>query len=194
MSFRSPLQDELLVSNRLGIDYETVVGSATGPLAGGQIGANWQLGHWVLGVQGDGSWADLRGENTCFSGLGGLNCQRFVDALGSVAGRVGFAWNRSLLYAKAGGAWIDTTFGLQGNTNAQLLGNGLSRAAAFGWLAGSGLEYAITNTWTTTFEYDHIGTDSITVPFPMVGIVNAQNIGVRQSVDIAKLGLNYKLF
>jgi sulfonate transport system permease protein len=35
MSIRSPLQDELLVSNRLGIDYETVVGSATGPLAGG---------------------------------------------------------------------------------------------------------------------------------------------------------------
>lgn len=35
MSIRSPLRDELLVSTRLGIDYETVVGSATGPLAGG---------------------------------------------------------------------------------------------------------------------------------------------------------------
>lgn len=35
MSIMSPLQDEALVANRRGIDYETVVGSATGPLAGG---------------------------------------------------------------------------------------------------------------------------------------------------------------
>jgi hypothetical protein len=36
--------------------------------------------------------------------------------------------------------------------------------------------------------------DSVTVPFPTVAIVNAQSIGVRQSLDIAKFGLNYKLF
>jgi hypothetical protein len=67
---------------------------ATGPLGGGLIGYNVQSGQWVLGVEADASAADLRGENTCFSGLVGLNCQRVVDALGTVAGRLGYAWDR----------------------------------------------------------------------------------------------------
>ena len=46
---------------------------ATGPLAGGQAGFDLQRGHAVFGVQADASAADLRGENTCFSGLGGVN-------------------------------------------------------------------------------------------------------------------------
>jgi outer membrane immunogenic protein len=32
-----------------------------GPLAGGQIGYNWQVERLVFGVQGDGSWANIRG-------------------------------------------------------------------------------------------------------------------------------------
>jgi Omptin family len=43
---------------------------ATGPLGGGQIGFNLQSGPWVFGFQADASAADVRGENTCFSGLG----------------------------------------------------------------------------------------------------------------------------
>jgi opacity protein-like surface antigen len=49
---------------------------STGPLGGAQVGANWQRGQWVFGVQGDVSATDLRGESTCFSGIGGINCQR----------------------------------------------------------------------------------------------------------------------
>jgi opacity protein-like surface antigen/outer membrane protease len=167
---------------------------ATGPLAGGQIGANWQTGPWVLGVQADASWADIRGENTCFSGHGGINCQRIVDALSTVAGRVGFAWYRSLAYAKAGGAWADTIYNLNGNTDILSLGTGSTNATVFGWVVGAGLEFAITSNWTTMVEYNHIGLDSVTVPFPTVIVVNAHSIGVRQSMDIAKFGLNYKLF
>jgi hypothetical protein len=31
------------------------------------------------------------------------------------------------------------------------------------------------------------------VPFPTVALVNAQNISVRQWIDVVKLGVNYKL-
>lgn len=167
---------------------------STGPLAGGEFNANWQTGQWVLGVQADANWADIRGENTCFSGIGGIDCQRIVDAVSTVAGRVGYAWNRSLLYAKAGGAWAETTYSLNGNTNILHLGTGSTNATSSGWVAGAGIEYAITNKWTTMFEYNHIGLDSVTVPFPTVALVKAQNIGVSQSFDVVKLGLNYKLF
>ncbi len=166
---------------------------ATGPLGGGQIGANWQTGHWVLGLQADADAADLRGENTCFSGMGGINCQRIVNALGTVTGRVGFAWDRSLIYAKGGGAWADATYNLNGFTVDLPHGTtGSANLYEGGWTVGAGLEYALTNHWTTLFEYDHIGIGSVTVPFPTVAVINTQNIGIKQSIDLFKLGVNYK--
>ena len=166
---------------------------ATGPLGGGRIGANWQIGQWVLGAEADASAADFRGDNTCFSGIGGINCEHIVKGLETVTGRLGYAWNRSLLYAKGGGAWAETTYNLNGNTNGSLsLGTGSSNATASGWVAGVGIEYALTDNWTTNFEYDHIGLDSVTVPFPTVAVINTQSISVRQSINILKLGVNYK--
>ena len=41
--------------------FNPTVATYGGPLAGGQIGANWQLGNVVLGAEVDGSWAFVRG-------------------------------------------------------------------------------------------------------------------------------------
>ncbi len=165
---------------------------ATGPLGGGQVGYNFQMGQWVFGVEADGSGADLRGENTCFSGLGGVNCQRTVNALGTLTGRLGFAWDRSLLYVKGGGALTNTTYGLNANTNALALGTGTTHVNEGGWTVGGGIEYALNKNWSTLAEFDHIGMASTTVPFPTVGVINGQNIAVRQDIEIFKLGVNYK--
>src|SRR5262249_3700484 len=35
-----------------------------GGLFGGQLGYNWQFGPWVLGIEGDADWTDLRGNTT----------------------------------------------------------------------------------------------------------------------------------
>src|SRR6266403_4911833 len=35
--------------------------AATGGIAGGQIGYRWQSSAWVLGLEAQGDWADLRG-------------------------------------------------------------------------------------------------------------------------------------
>ena len=164
----------------------------TGPLGGGQIGANWQLGQIVLGVEADGSGAELRGENTCFSGIGGINCQHTVDALGTITGRIGFAWGRSLAYVKGGGAWTDTNYQLLGNTGALSLGTGSTTLDVWGWTVGGGIEYALTNHWTALVEYDHIGLPATVVAFPTVTTINAATISVRQTVDLFRLGVNYK--
>src|SRR5689334_16591701 len=37
--------------------------NATGAVAGGQIGYRWQIGTWVLGLEGQGDWAGLTGSN-----------------------------------------------------------------------------------------------------------------------------------
>src|SRR6267378_5561357 len=37
--------------------------TASGGVAGGQIGYRWQTGGWVFGLEAQGDWADLRGSN-----------------------------------------------------------------------------------------------------------------------------------
>src|SRR5687767_9938260 len=53
-------------------DYE-VTGADTsfdvdGPMLGGHLGANWQTGFWVFGIEGDGEWADVDGDFTAGNG------------------------------------------------------------------------------------------------------------------------------
>lgn len=165
---------------------------ATGPLGGAQIGANWQTGPWVLGVQTDASAAHMRGENTCFTGLGGIDCQHVVNSLNTATGRVGYAWDRSLAYVKGGGAWTDTTYNLFANTLKANLGAGSATLDRLGWTLGGGIEYALTGHWTVLAEYDHNGLPSTPVPFPTVSVINTQIIRANQSVDLFKVGVNYK--
>lgn len=167
---------------------------STGPLGGGQIGVDWQTGPWVVGVGGEFGAANLRGENTCFSGIGGLDCQHFVDAIGVAGAKFGYAFGQSLLYAKGGGARVSSTYAILGNTNTggNTLGFETVDKAATGWMAGLGVQYALSRNWSTDFEYEHIGVGSVTVPFPAVALINTQNIGVKQSLDLLKLGVNYK--
>ncbi len=93
---------------------------------------------------------------------------------------------------KGGGAWTNTTYSLNANTQAVTLGTGATNLTEIGWAVGAGLEYALTKNWSTLVEYDHIGMGSTTVPFPTVAVINGQNIAVRQNIDIFKLGVNYK--
>src|SRR6201999_1111882 len=144
-------------------------------------------------VEAAASYATLRGNDTCFSGLGGINCQIVVNAVATFTGRAGFAFDRSLIYLKAGGAWADTTYNLNGNTAGLTLGQQAVRSVSPGWTAGIGLEYAITDHWTTRFEYDHIGLANAAPSFPGVATINTQQMRIAQSVDMLALGVNYKI-
>ena len=166
---------------------------ASGPLAGGQIGVNFQQGQVVYGIELDGSGADLRGENTCFSGLGGVNCQRVVNGLGSLTGRLGYSWDRSLLYVKGGGAWSNTTYSINANTGVLALGAGNTNVTAGGFTVGAGLEYALNAKWSSKLEYDYLNFAGHNVTFPAVAVIGAQAINAKQDLHVVKLGVNYKL-
>jgi len=79
-----------------------------GGLAGGQIGCNYQFaGNWVVGVEGEYAWANIKGDTLADPFFSGKNTafSSKTDALASVTGRVGYAFDRVLLYAKGGAAW-----------------------------------------------------------------------------------------
>ena len=167
---------------------------APGPIAGGQIAANWQTGHWVIGAEADADWSDMRNDGTCFSGLGGMDCQQYGQALFDVAARAGFAWDRSWLYGKAGAAWASTRYDVRGDSYYASYGNGCSTKLTAGWLLGAGLEYALSERWSSSIEYDHVALGSTAPSFPGVPVLSGEPISIRSSVDTFKVGLNYKLF
>ena len=59
----TPLTPRNIASGCPGYPISAGSHSASSWLAGGQVGFNYQTGMWVLGVEVDGSWTDLKGSN-----------------------------------------------------------------------------------------------------------------------------------
>src|SRR5690348_5849839 len=72
-----------------------------GWLGGVQGGYNYQIGQFVLGIEGEYSWADVKYDTPLFGGTLTIKNDYFATA----AARIGYAFDRSLVYAKIGGAW-----------------------------------------------------------------------------------------
>ena len=84
-------------------------GTINGALGGAQVGVNWQTGPVVLGIEADFSLADMSGETCNFTLGGSFLCSSKVERFGTITGRIGGAFDRTLLYLKAGGAWVRDT-------------------------------------------------------------------------------------
>ena len=125
--------------------------------------------------------------------MGGVNCQRVVDALATLTGRLGTTWGSSLLYVKAGGAWSNTRYSIGANTAALALGTGSVNVGMGGWTVGGGLEYALNSKWSGKVEYDYANFGSHNETFSTVAVIGATPVSIRQDLHLVKLGVNYKL-
>jgi outer membrane immunogenic protein len=166
----------------------------SGPLVGAQGGYNWQLGPVVLGVEGEFTAMGLHGSETSVSVVNGFistSASRTKD-LELVTGRIGYAANNWLIFAKGGGAWSSGASNSIGT-----LANGTffeTTTASFnrnGWVVGGGFEWGFAPNWSTKVEYDHIdmGSTNITI-IPSRGA----NTFVTSSltIDLVKVGVNYR--
>jgi outer membrane immunogenic protein len=84
--------------------------NATGGLVGGQVGYRWQSANWVLGVEAQGDWANLKGSNSSLTAIIPYTNQTKIDAIGLFTGQVGYAWNNVLVYLKGGAAVTDNKY------------------------------------------------------------------------------------
>jgi outer membrane immunogenic protein len=149
---------------------------ADGFIGGFQVGYNWQTGPWVFGIEGQFSWGDLTGSHV----FSGDTFQTKVDALGSVAGRIGYAWDRMMVYGKGGWAYAHDKY-----TSTAAGGVALSDTRS-GWMVGLGLEYAFAPNWSVKVEYNYLdfGSESITA----AGVTGE----IDQYVNLVKVGINYR--
>lgn len=130
-------------------------GSRSGFTGGVQAGFNWQFGQFVAGIEADFQGISNSGGNR---GGGVIVAGNFPDGFavvgtrdrlnwfGTIRGRLGFAWDRLLVYGTGGFAYGG------GDSNNNFGFNGSNDDTRTGWSAGGGLEWAFTNNLTARIE------------------------------------------
>jgi len=130
--------------------------SASGFIGGAQVGYDWQSGNWVFGAVADIAATNHSAEiniSAPIVGPGvGANLESELKYLGTVRGRVGYAWDRALLYAHGGFAYGKTeqsidVFGINVFNEEQ---------TRTGWTAGVGFEFAVTDRLSLGTEYSYV--------------------------------------
>jgi len=163
----------------------------SGFLAGGQFGFNYQIDRLVLGWETQFSWTDANGEHV-FTTTPNTSGRTDVNWLGTSALRLGYAMDRALFFVKAGGAWVNEDFSLFGNPGGVTFADAGSQTR-FGWMLGTGLEFAFWQNWSAKIEYDymHFGTDSFDFNF-VPGGAFCCTFDIDQDMHVVKFGINYR--
>ena len=168
-------------------------GTDNGFAIGGQVGVNYQVGPWVMGFEADADWSDLDGNAPCAASAAsasGFTCHTHINGFGTLAGRLGQAFGNLLVYGKGGAAWdSESHFALDSNLAPNAFAANDTR---WGWAIGAGLEYAFTPAWSGKVEYDYLSFANRAVAFSD-GAGNVSNVGLSQSINVVKMGFNYKL-
>lgn len=177
---------------RVGLDRDGFIG-------GGQMGYNWQVGpNWVFGLETDISYVDIR-RDVNVVGTTGLsnNFRTRMEYLGTVRGRIGYAWDRTLVYATGGLAYaeIDNTVNFFGPAG-QLQFTGNNRSTEAGYAVGAGIEHAFAPNWTVKAEYLFYDLRDRTVNVAVIpgsgGGGTGYNSRFENDGHIVRAGVNYK--
>jgi len=154
-------------------------------IAGGQIGYNWQApgSNWVFGIEGDIDAQDFNRARVLAAPIGpfiaGDTFAVESKWQASLRGRIGYAFDRALLYATGGVAFTQrkATVTLVG------LGTATNDDTLVGGTVGAGLEYAIWNNVSVGVEgrWSFYGDQDIT------GTVGGIPVAERISLDTAEV-------
>ena len=169
-------------------------------LGGGQVGVNYEFwSFFVIGAEAMFDWLPNTQNTvnvtntTLVPGTTNTAAVTLNNRWVTMAtGKLGYAWDRVLLYGKSGGAWIGTSSpGLTVN-NVPASFTSTSNNNNFGATVGLGVEWAFAGNWSARAEWDAIllqnqsftvsgsafGTDTITVN--------------NRSINMFTAALNYK--
>jgi len=158
----------------------------SGGFIGGTAGYNWQAGPWVLGVEGDYSWANIAGSSGSCGFAPPHGCGTALESFGTLRGRVGYA----LGYR---GTWLPyVTGGLAvGEVHAwDALTPASGSAFRAGWTLGAGFETVLAPNWTFKLEYLYMDLGSAHLFDIVPGV--PETVSFRD--NIFRIGINYKFW
>ncbi len=163
------------------LPYSTALSGIQG---GGFLGYNYQIDHVVLGLEGDWQAAKLVGS----SRPTGYKMSTSVDGYGSLRGRLGYAFDKLVVFGTGGAAWgtWESKYAVAGAAPYYKS----STSNHLGWTAGAGAEYALTENWGGRLEYRY--TDLGALPsYSDVGS-NSADSGNKVHVNSILVGVSYK--
>jgi outer membrane immunogenic protein len=171
---------------------------ATGYVVGGQFGCDYQFGgSWVVGVEGSVSGGSISGNTTIALPLGNpgdaVKFTTRADFISSATARLGYSWDKLLLYVKGGGAWAgdkSSAVGTFAGTGFDFEGVDL-RA---GWTVGAGAEWALWDNWSVRLEYDFYDFGHKSYLMTDAANVLSGPIDVKETVQTVTLGLNFHVW
>jgi outer membrane immunogenic protein len=157
------------------IDYETslifpgdIDTDPDGILGGAQAGYNFQHDSLVFGPEISFTWADL--DDDVDTGIPGISFGSEIDWYAIFGGRIGFALDRTLIYARGG--YAITKVGTNGE--ADFIPDSFDDDETHdGFAIGGGVEHAVTDNVIVGVEYmyvdigdkDHDGNTDIGIPY-----------------------------
>jgi opacity protein-like surface antigen len=169
-----------------------------GGLAGLQAGCRYQVSSdWVMGLGGD--WSDARivrdDSLTPFVSPPGVGVATMLktnsDWLATATGSIGYAFDRLLVYGKGGVAWAQNRYEVVASPAVFAGSDFKTSETRTGWVAGVGIEYALTSDLSTTIEYDYYDFGQETLAFvDQAGTTGSAKRA--QRVNAIKFGLNYR--
>jgi outer membrane immunogenic protein len=128
------------------------------------IGAQYQFGNWVVGIEGaynkllNKDYDSTNGGTADCGFSAAFVCQSRVDNIWTLGGRLGYAWDRWMVYGTGGYANGKIYSKIYNATFTTLLADSDERHS--GWYAGVGAEYFLTKFWMSDvilgLEYQHI--------------------------------------
>lgn len=170
-------------------------------IGGGTLGCNWQpVGSpFVIGLEGEVGAINIKGTGyDPYDPFLSINSTTKIgDWYGMITGRLGYAWDRVLVYAKGGVAFLDVeTTVTDPIVNPGFIATNKESVAT--WTIGAGLEYAFNWNWSLKAEYMFIGLDNYNAcGFDAAG-VGSFGVGSYcwnhdvEGIHTAKVGLNYR--
>jgi outer membrane immunogenic protein len=172
---------------------DTVTGASlgfdnSGFIGGGQVGFNYQINNFVLGAEWDidGTSINRTGPGIA-TAFGTLQASASTDWITTLAGRIGFAFDRWMVYFKGGGAWVQNSATLTNLTTGASISASNTNG---GWVAGVGAEWAWSGPWSAKIEYDHVELDNFSSAATVVTAADRFNLS--RNIDMVKFGINYR--
>jgi outer membrane immunogenic protein len=151
-------------------------GDLTGVIGGGQLGYNWQVGQFVLGVEGDFQGSTQKKSDT----FGPISVEQKLPWLATLRGRLGYAPGPLLFYVTGGAAWVN--YELSGSAAGLTVSDNATQSA---WTVGGGVEWMFLPHWSTKVEYLYVDTGDKDVT------LFGTTVNGRAKDNIVRAGLNY---
>ena len=172
--------------------YSSASVDVSGYMLGGQIGCDYQFAPtWVVGIEGEATGGNIS-KTTNFAVPSIPDTASFrstTDFLASITARVGYAWDRWMLYGKGGVALVGDRYHADDLAGIYFFDATENR---IGWTAGAGLEWAFTPEWSVKLEYDYygFGTKSVLFTDTIIAITSAP-VNINQNIQVILLGVNF---